>query len=113
MLTPIEAESVCKNLGIDAPKLSTDQSWELVNDGKVVAHLADGLALRRVRVMNENRLELTGFTSGMVDSLKARGLFSEIIAWKLRLFVPVGDMGKAIFEALLDRWPLIEITERG
>jgi len=113
MLTPIEAEGVCKNLGIDAPKLSSDQTWELVGDGKVTAHLADNLALRRSRVMNENRVELTGFTSGMVDGLKARGLFGEIIAWKLRLFVPVGDTGKSVFEKLLDRWPLTEIAERG
>ena len=113
MLTPIEAEGVCKNLGIDAPKLSAEQTWELVNDGKVTAHLADGLALRRSRVMNENRVELTGFTSGMVDSLKARGLFGEIIAWKLRLFVPVGDASRTIFERLLDRWPLTNLTERG
>ena len=113
MLTPIEAEGVCKNLGIDAPKLSAEQTWELVNDGKVVAHLADNLALRRARVMNENRVELTGFTSGMVDALKARGLFGEIIAWKLRLFVPIGDVGKHIFDGLLERWPLVEITERG
>lgn len=79
----------------------------------MVAHLTDGLALRRVRVMNDNRIELTGFTSGLVDALKARGLFGEIIQWKLRLFVPVGEAGKAIFESLSDRWPLTEITERG
>jgi predicted RNA methylase len=113
MLTPIEAEAVCKNLGIDAPKLSAEQTWDLVNDGKVTAHLADNLALRRSRVMNENRIELTGFTSGMVDGLKARGLFGEIIAWKLRLFVPVGNVGKPIFDGLLERWPLVEIAERG
>ncbi len=113
MLSPVEAEGVCRNLGIDAPKLSADQAWALVDDGKVAVHLADGLALRRVRVMNENRVELTGFTSGMVDGLRARGLFGEIIAWKLRLFVPIGDAGKSVFDGLLDRWPLTEIVERG
>ena len=82
-------------------------------DGKVTAHLADGLSLRRVRVMNEHRVELTGFTSGLVDALKARGLMSEIINWKLRLFVPIGDRGRAIFASLLDRWALTQIAERG
>ena len=113
MLTPIEAEAVCRNLGIDAPQMSAADAWGLVNDGKVTARLADGLSLRRARVMNEYRVELTGFTSGMVDALKARGLFGEIISWKLRLFVPVGDSGKAIFESLTDRWPLTEIVDRG
>jgi hypothetical protein len=42
-----------------------------------------------------------------------RGLFGEIISWKLRLFVPVGERGKAIFERLTDRWPLTEIVDRG
>ncbi len=113
MLTPIEVEAFCRNIGMEAPKLSAGDAWGLINEGKVTAHLVDGLVLRRVRVMNESRVELTGFTSGMVDALKARGLFGEIISWKLRLFVPVGEAGKAIFESLTDRWPLTEIVNRG
>ena len=113
MLTPIEVEAFCRNIGMDAPNLSAGDAWGLINEGKVAAHLADGLVLRRARVMNEHRIELTGFTSGMVDALKARGLFGEIISWKLRLFVPVGEAGKAIFESLTDRWPLTEIADRG
>ena len=113
MLTPIEVEAFCRNIGMEAPKLSAGDAWGLINEGKATAHLADGLALRRVRVMNEHRIELTGFTSGMVDALKARGLFGEIISWKLRLFVPVGESGKAIFESITDRWPLTEIADRG
>ena len=42
------------------------------------------------------RVELYGFTDGMVDRLKAMGLISEIITWKLRLFVPTGASGPAI-----------------
>ncbi|MCB1556854.1 MAG: methylase, partial [Alphaproteobacteria bacterium] len=112
MLSGVEVERFCENLGMDAPKLSADDTWEQVADGKAAAHLADGLSLRRVLVMNELRVELSGFTSGMVESLKARGLFGEIIAWKLRLFVPTGEAGKAIFTKLLDRWPLTSLTER-
>jgi hypothetical protein len=33
--------------------------------------------------------------------MKAAGLFSEIIAWKLRLFVPISDDGPAVLERLL------------
>lgn len=113
MLTPIEVEAFCRNIGMEAPKLAAGDAWHLINEGKVTAHLADGLVLRRARVMNEHRVELTGFTSGMVDALKARGLFSEIISWKLRLFVPVGESGEAILESLTDRWPLTEIVDRG
>jgi hypothetical protein len=48
----------------------------------------------------------------MLDRLKAMGLMSEIIAWKLRLFVPTGGNGHMILEALLERHPLRRIAER-
>ena len=113
LLGQVEMEAFCRNIGMDAPKLSAQDAWSLIQDGEATAHLADGLVLRRVRVMNENRLELNGFTSGMVEALKARGLFGEIISWKLRLFVPVGEAGKAIFEGLIGRWPLVQLADRG
>ena len=51
-------------------------------------------------VMNAHRVELTGFTDGMVAQLKALGLVSEIIAWRLRLFVPIAaDRGPALLAA--------------
>ena len=62
--------------------------------------------------MSALRIELAGFTDGMVDRLKAIGLTSEIIAWKLRLFVPVGTGGPAILAALMERYPLARIAER-
>jgi hypothetical protein len=75
-------------------------------------HLADGLSLRRSMVMHAGRLELVGFTEGMVPRLKALGLMSEIIAWKLRRFVPVGATGPAILGAVLDRHPLVRVAQR-
>ncbi len=54
-----------------------------------------GCSLRRARVMGLFRVELCGFTEGMVDRLKAMGLISEIITWKLRLFVPTSASGPA------------------
>ncbi len=57
-------------------------------DGRTVLDLAEGLQLRRARVMGANRIELSGFTDTMRDRLKAYGLFHEIISWKLRMFVP-------------------------
>src|SRR5271166_6852541 len=45
---------------------------------------------------------LSGFTEGMRDRLRAFGFFSEIIAWKLRFFVPVGDAGREVFARLIE-----------
>ena len=58
------------------------------------------------------RIELTGFTDAMVDRLKATGLFSEIISWKLRMFVPTGATGPAILAKVLERYPLVRVAER-
>jgi hypothetical protein len=58
------------------------------------------------------RVELCGFTEGMVDRLKAMGLLSEIITWKLRLFVPTGSSGPALLAELMERYPVIRIADR-
>jgi hypothetical protein len=60
--------------------------------------------------MSRQRLELVGFADTSVDRLKALGLMSEIIAWKLRLFVPLGDEVASIIEKLLDRHPLLRVA---
>ena len=96
----------------EAPILSPTDAFAAVLDGRTILHLQDGLEVRRVKVMGDFRIEVSGFTDGMVDRLKAMGLVSEIIAWKLRLFVPVGADGPAILGALMERYPLVRIAER-
>lgn len=81
-------------------------------DGRTILDLADGLQLRRARVMGANRIELSGFTDAMRDRLRAYGLFGEIISWKLRFFVPVDASGPAILGKLLDTYPIARISER-
>jgi hypothetical protein len=31
----------------------------------------------------------------------------------MRLFVPVGESGRSIFESVVDRWPVVDLTDRG
>ena len=97
----------------DAPVLSPPQALALLREGHAVLDIADGLQLRRSRLMQVNRIELTGFGSAAVDRLKAIGLFSEIISWKLRLFVPDDTVtGSAVLERLFERHPLARILDR-
>jgi hypothetical protein len=96
----------------DAPTLSPDAAFAALLDGRTILQLQDGLELRRAKVMGEFRVELSGFTDGMVDRLKAIGLISEIISWKLRLFVPTGAEGPAILARLMERYPLLRIADR-
>ena len=112
-IAPTLVATMLRNLGIDdVPTLAPHEAWTGLIEGRIGAQLADGLILRRSRVMNDYRVELIGFTDAMVPRLKALGLISEIISWKLRLFIPTGGHGSAILASLLDRHTLVGVTDR-
>jgi predicted RNA methylase len=92
--------------------ISAKEVWTAVLDGRSILKLQDGLQLRRVKVMGSHRVELMEFSDGMVDRLKTLGLMSEIIAWKLRLFVPTGPNGPDVLAALFARHALASIEDR-
>ncbi|MAM94977.1 strawberry notch family protein [Parvibaculum sp.] len=92
--------------------LTPDAVYAALLEGRTIFDLAEGLQLRRARVMGANRIELSGFTESMRERLRAYGLFSEIISWKLRFFVPVGASGPEITARLLDRFQVERIGER-
>jgi hypothetical protein len=86
--------------------LSPEEAWAALTAGGKL-RLAGGLALRRANVMHAARIELTGFSAEEVPALKALGLVAEIIAYRLRLFVPMSADGPTILARLLDRHPPI------
>jgi len=92
--------------------LTPDAAYAALMEGRTILELAEGLQLRRARVMGTNRIELSGFTDTMRERLRAYGLFSEIISWKLRFFVPVDASGQEIIGKLLNRFPVERIGDR-
>jgi predicted RNA methylase len=92
--------------------LTADAAYVALVDGRTILDLAEGLQLRRVRVMGAHRIELSGFTEAMRDRLRAYGLFTEIISWSLRFFVPIDTTGLAVLGKLLDTYPVARIGER-
>lgn len=92
--------------------LAPEQAFAALMEGAAILDLAEGLQLRRARVMSVYRLELTGFTEAMRERLRAYGLFSEIISWKLRFFVPADVAGPAVLAKLIDTYPVARISER-
>jgi hypothetical protein len=103
---------VAATLGAKAPTLSPDQAWGVLLAGDATLHLAEDQMLARVRSMNTPRIELTGFNDLGVERLKALGLISEIISWKLRLFVPTSNDGPKILAKLLERFPIQRVVDR-
>jgi protein strawberry notch len=113
LVTPEALDRIHQSLGGEAPALSRDDAWSAVIERGATLDLAANLQIRRTLVMNAHRVELTGYTDSAVPQLKALGLVSEIIAWRLRLFVPTAEgRGPAIFAALLDRHPLLGTRSR-
>jgi len=114
----VSPEWVAASIEAEPPSLSPDAAFAALADGRAILELTGEMQLRRVRVMNEHRIELTGFTEAMRDRLRAFGLFSEIIAWKLRFFVPIaangagGETGEAILARLIERYPLVRVAPR-
>ena len=104
---------VATTLAADAPQLTAAQVHALVLEGKTVVRLAEGMELHRSRVMGVNRIELSGFLGAAKDRLKADGFFSEIIAWKLRLFCSTDSGGIAVLDRLLARCPVTGLHARG
>jgi predicted RNA methylase len=97
---------------IGTTALSPEAAFAALMEGRTVLDLAEDLQLRRVRVMGTHRIELSGFAETMRDRLRAYGLFSEIISWKLRMFVPTDATGAAVLAKVLDHYPVERIGER-
>ncbi len=113
LISPAHVDTLAHDLGIErGPALSASDAFRAVLGDGASLQLADGLQVRRSTVMAATRVELVGFTDGAVDRLKAIGLTSEIIAWRLRLFVPVGERGPAILERLAERHPILRCVPR-
>ena len=108
----VSADWVAQALGEPAPAVAVGDAWSAVLDRGGSLQLGDGLGVRRSLVMGVQRVELTGFTDGMVARLKADGLISEIIAWKLRLFVPTASDGPTILGRVLARHAVARVIDR-
>jgi hypothetical protein len=103
---------VANALSMGTHSLGPDDGFAALMDGRTILDLAEGLQLRRVRVMGAHRIELSGFTDAMRERLSAYGLFHEIISWKLRMFVPTDANGPAVLSKVLERFPVERIAER-
>ncbi|MDH0910547.1 strawberry notch family protein [Rhizobium pusense] len=114
LVSPEGLTRLCRNFGLDQTEVvSAAEVWQSLIGGSSVVALAGNMTLRRIRVMNDYRVELTGFSDGMRDRLRSLGLFSEMIAWKVRFFIPTSDEGLAILSRLIERYRIVDVAGRG
>lgn len=94
--------SVYHNLGIgETPKLKADEVFQAVIQRKEVIPLVRGWQLRASSVMGNQRLEITGIhQKAEVMCLKAVGCMTEMINWKLRVFIPVNEQAISVIEKI-------------
>ena len=95
-----------------ALRLSGEEAYSMLMSGEAVLHLAQSQKLQRVRAMHDWRIELSGFNDLGVERLKTMGLISEIVSWKLRLYVPAGAVGADVLDRLLERYPIERLSMR-
>lgn len=110
LVSPATAAALKETLLSETPTLSVEDAAVAIIRDNTGLVLKDGLTLKRSLVMSRQRIELVGFSDLDVPRLKACGLISEIIAWKLRLFVPVGDGASPILGKLLELFPLQRVV---
>ncbi len=92
LITTTEVPNLRTAFNLDGgPALSAEETHRLLLSGSAPVSLRGGLALRVSTVMGAKRIELTGFRDTEVEQLKSFGFFSEIIAWRLRLFLPLNS----------------------
>jgi hypothetical protein len=94
--------AVYRNLGInETPKLTADEVLQAAFKRREVVPLVRGWQLRSSSVMGNQRLEITGIRQeAEVTCLKAIGCMTEMINWKLRVFIPVNEQAVTIIEKI-------------
>lgn len=101
MVSPAGFERLAVSFNIDmAINLTPSEIVDAArsSDGALIPGL-EPARLRRAMVNDERRLEIVNYPHGSRDRLKALGCFTEIIAYKTRLFVPV-KRAEAIIAAI-------------
>lgn len=101
---PETIEGILATLGVRAPRLSAAESVEAALNRNEAVPLARGWKLRSVKIMGAARLEIAGEMDKQdILWLRSLGCFTEVIDWKMRVFVSLGDKGLRILEKISDR----------
>ncbi|MFH1152970.1 MAG: strawberry notch family protein, partial [Pseudomonadota bacterium] len=112
-IQPSAINTVLDNLGVgrEAITMSGDQVAKAVLSGSSV-QLHDNTKFKRSKVNNENRIEFVStddFVRLQADELEKAGLFSEMIQWKTRWFVPAGENAGAVIDKVMKGKDIVSV----
>lgn len=111
-----ELKQTLKNLGLgsSASKLSAQQLFDRIMAGDK-ALLANGWEIRKVRVSNDERIEVSALSMSPADHklLQEQGAFIERIQWRDRVFIPTGDMAVDVLGRIIKAKPVVDLIETG
>lgn len=112
ILNKKDVEDTLRSLGADMPSFrkpkTTNLAKEILNKN-IMARLVNGWTLSRSKVSGEDRIELSGVSYYEKELIKNIGLFSEVIAYSTRWFVPTGEGAQPIIDRLLKTYPVDEV----
>ena len=104
VLSEGEAILFRQTLGLGAANLSAEEVKTAILELGSTFPLVNGWRLARRRLMNLDRIEIEGPVHTDTQALKTLGCHTEIVSYRLRVFVPVDDIDT--LAAVLERWPV-------
>ena len=110
IISPSEIDGVLGRFGVNGSKKKayTPSQVHKAVLGGAKATLAGRYTLERVRVNNENRIELKG-PNAYYEARNIPGMIVEMINFNYRAFVPTGETGVAVLEKLLSNKPVMGV----
>lgn len=112
ILNKRDVEDTLRSMGADMPSFRKPKTENLAKDilnKNVMARLVNGWTLSRSKVSGENRIELSGVSHYEKELIRNVGLFSEVISYHTRWFVPTGTGAQPIIDRLLKTYPVDEV----
>lgn len=110
-VAPAHMARTKRALGMGAERdaeITSKQALDALLENDATLVLANNWTIKTRTVSGEDRIEITGPAGSDIDMLEGFGAFTEIISYKLRVFVPL-DRVAEIVGRLIKNKPVVEI----
>jgi len=111
MIDPAHVTKTLQSLQAElkAPKETPAQIVDKILKNNYVAELANGWIIKRVKSYQENRIEIDGPDYSHMRELTRAGVFTEVIDYDTRFFIPTGEDAAKIFKQITESRPVLSL----